>query len=300
MSLPAIDIPVKLPFDVPLLVHPIFVHFVIAIPVIVFLLELANIKARNRAVSVTSLFLMTLALLVYAGAFFTGKADGSHAFALLSPEAQEELKFHKLLGTYLVYGIGVLYLFKILAMLVKANWARDIFLVLLLVFIAVLFKQGKDGGELVYEYGVNVKAVETLQDRVDEMEYDIDDLKEELKNAKEAAASAAKPAEEAPAPATEAPKTEPESGATEPSKSEPASSEPMTETPAESAHEAVHQAEESAHEAVHEGVHEAESAAHEAAESAHEAHEATENEAGTADEATHTPENTTPAETPMH
>ena len=177
MNLPVIDIPVKLPFDVPLLMHPIFVHFAIAIPVIVFLLELANIKAKNRAVSVTSLFLLTLGLLVYAGAFFTGKADGSHAYALISSEAQEELKFHKLLGIYLVYGMGVLFLFKILAMLVKANWARDLLLVLLLVFIGVLFKQGKEGGELVYKYGVNVQAVSNLQDKIDDMEYQIEDLK---------------------------------------------------------------------------------------------------------------------------
>ncbi len=188
MSLPVIDIPVKLPFDVPLHLHPIFVHFAISLPIIVLLIELINIKAKNRAVSLTSLFLLTLAMIVYVGAFFTGKADGSHAFALLSADAKEELKFHKLLGTYLVYGTGVLFLFKLIAMGVKkSNWARDLFLVLLLVFIGVVFKQGKDGGELVYEYGVNVEPVTKLQDRIDEMEYDIDDLKEALKKAKEAA-----------------------------------------------------------------------------------------------------------------
>jgi len=105
MNLPVIDIPVKLPFDVPLLVHPIFVHFVVAIPIIVLLIELINLKAKRPAVSVTSLFLLTLAVIVYAGAFFTGKADGSHAFSLLTPEAKDELKFHKLLGTYLVYAV---------------------------------------------------------------------------------------------------------------------------------------------------------------------------------------------------
>ena len=305
MSLPAIDIPVKLPFEVPLLVHPIFVHFAIAIPVIVFLLELANIKARNRTVSVTSLFLMTLGLLVFAGAFFSGKADGSHAYALLSPEVQEELKFHKLLGIYLVYGMGALYLFKILAMLIKANWARDIFLVLLLVFVGTLFKQGKDGGELVYKYGVNVEAVTTLQNRIDEMEYDIEDLKEELKKAK--GVSTEKPAEEAPAPTSEEPSAEPESSANEPA---------ATETPAEEAHEAVQEATQSvqeaakaaeeeageaAEEAVQEASHEATQKIHNAVEEAAEAaHEATEKGAETSEEANQTPENTTPVEIPMH
>ena len=185
MSLPVIDIPVQLPFDVPLLIHPIFVHFAIAIPVIVLLIELVNIKAKKPAVSITSLFLLTLLMVVYLGAFFTGKADGSEAFSLLGAEAKEELKEHKLLGTYMVYATSVLFLFKILAIFVKQNWSRNIFLVLLVLFIATAFKQGKDGGELVYKYGVNVKVVNELQDRVDDMQYDIDDMKHELKKAKE-------------------------------------------------------------------------------------------------------------------
>ncbi|WP_456404276.1 DUF2231 domain-containing protein [Hydrogenimonas sp.] len=184
MNLPAIDIPLKLPFDVPLMVHPIFVHFVVAIPVIVLLIELINLKAKKPAVSVTSLFLLTLAIVVYAGAFFTGKADGSHAFSLLTPEAKEELKFHKLLGTYLVYGIAVVFLFKGAAMAIRRPWARNTFLVVLLLFIGALLKQGKDGGELVYEYGVNVEPVMRLQDRLDDMEFDMEDLKEELQKAK--------------------------------------------------------------------------------------------------------------------
>jgi len=185
MNLPVIDIPVQLPFDVPLLIHPIFVHFAIAIPVIVLLIELVNAKANKPAVSITSLFLLTLLMVVYVGAFFTGKADGSEAFSLLGAEAKEELKEHKLLGTYMVYATSVLFLFKILAMLVKQNWSRNIFILLLVLFIATAFKQGKDGGELVYEYGVNVKAATELQDRVDDMQYDINDLKADLKKAKE-------------------------------------------------------------------------------------------------------------------
>ena len=184
MNLPVIDIPVKLPFDVPLLVHPIFVHFVVAIPVIVLLIELINLKAKKPAVSVTSLFLLTLAVIVYAGAFFTGKADGSHAFSLLTPEAKDELKFHKLLGTYLVYAVPVLLLLKAGAMAIRRAWARNLFIAFLLIFIAVLLKQGKDGGELVYEYGVNVKPVMAMQDRLDDMEFDMEDLKEELQKAK--------------------------------------------------------------------------------------------------------------------
>jgi uncharacterized membrane protein len=306
MTLPAIDIPVQLPFEVPLLVHPIFVHFAIAIPVIVFLLELANIKARNRAVSVTSLFLMTLALLVYAGAFFSGKADGSHAFALLGDEAKEELKFHKLLGTYMVYGIGVLFLMKLLAMLVKRPWARDMFIAFLLIFLGVMFKQGKDGGELVYEYGVNVEPVTKLQDRIDEMEYDIEDLKEELKKAKSAAAGASAPAAE---PAHEAPSQKsqeapaPEEAAPEADRASEAAHEAAAAVE-ESAHETAESARESVESATHEAAQAAEEAAHDASSAAHETAEEATQEAveavhGAMPESSHD-ETHEPAEAPAH
>ncbi len=230
MNLPVIDIPVKLPFEVPLMVHPIFVHFVVAIPVIVLLIELINLKAKRPAVSVTSLFLLTLAVIVYAGAFFTGKADGSHAFSLLTPEAKEELKFHKLLGTYLVYAVPLLLLLKAGAMAIRRPWARNIFIAFLLIFIAVLLKQGKDGGELVYEYGVNVKPVMAMQDRIDDMEFDIEDLKEELQKAKE---ECGEKGTAAPA-AEEGNETAPSSAA-EPAVSQESAEENATSAPAEEA-----------------------------------------------------------------
>ncbi len=232
MTLPPIDIPLKLPFEVPLLVHPLFVHFAIAIPVIVFLIELVNLKTKSRAASVTSLSLLVLAMIVFAGAFFTGKADGSDAFALLGEEAKGELGFHKLLGTYLVYGIGVLFLLKILAMMIRQNWMRTIFLLILLVFIGLTFKQGKDGGELVYKYGVNVEAVTNLQN-------EIDDLKDQLKTAKEecAAKKESESASEEPAvePKSEAPANE----STESAPKEPAQSSASEESMEESGSEAT-------------------------------------------------------------
>ena len=272
MNLPAIDIPVQLPFEVPLLVHPIFVHFAIAIPVIVFLLEIANIKARNRAVSVTSLFLMTLGLLVYAGAFFSGKADGSHAYDALSAAAQEELGFHKLLGTYLVYAMGILFLLKLLAMLVKKPWARDFFLAMLLIFIGVTFKQAKDGGELVYEYGVNVAAAQTASEAPEATAPAAGEQEAAEEGGEEAAPAAEAPAEEKSEPAAAEPEAHEEAA---PAAHEAAENvEEAAHEATEAAEEAVKQKAEEASEAAQEGLHEAEQAVHEATEAAHEATEA--------------------------
>ncbi len=102
MTLPNLTIPFELPFDVPLLLHPAIIHFVIAVPIVILLLEIINLFFKRRAISVLSLFLIFLVVASMIGAYFTGVADGKEAYPLLASEGQEELKEHKLLGIYLV------------------------------------------------------------------------------------------------------------------------------------------------------------------------------------------------------
>lgn len=189
MQLPDVSIPIALPFEVPLLLHPVVVHFAVVLPIIVLILELVNLGFKRRALSVTSLGLLLFAVAAYLAAYFTGKADGSEAFALLAPEAQEELKAHKLLGTYLVYALLVPLFFKLLAMLLAQKWAKSALIVTLVLFISFVFKQGHDGGELVYEYGVNVAAVGTMEERLDEALETIDDLNATLGDERNASAN---------------------------------------------------------------------------------------------------------------
>lgn len=193
MTLPALDIPftLALPFEIPLLVHPIAVHFAIALPVIILLIELSNllfkssveidnIAFKRRAMSVTSLFLTLLLVVIYFAAFFTGKVDGSESGPLLSSAGQAELKEHKLIGTYLVYASIILAAMKAFSMLVSRGWAKSLFIILLIGFIAGSMRQGKDGGELVYEYGANVKLVSTQEDTIDDLKDEMDEFTQEL------------------------------------------------------------------------------------------------------------------------
>ncbi|HEY9189883.1 MAG TPA: hypothetical protein VIM88_03375, partial [Sulfurovum sp.] len=102
MALPEITLPkIELPFDIPVLMHPPVDHFAIALPVVILLLELINLVAKKRAVSVLSLFFIVLTVIAVFAAYLTGNVDGKEAFILLSEEGQAELKAHKLLGTYL-------------------------------------------------------------------------------------------------------------------------------------------------------------------------------------------------------
>jgi uncharacterized membrane protein len=180
MQLPDISIPFVLPFHVPLMLHPVIVHFAVVLPILVLLIELFNLVFKRRALSVTSLVLLLSAVVVYVAAYYTGKADGGEAWDMLSAEARSELGAHRLLGTYLVYALLIPLVFKILAMFVNQKWARGALIVTLVMFVSFLFKQGYDGGELVYKYGVNVAAVAQAQESLEDMTDELSDMNETI------------------------------------------------------------------------------------------------------------------------
>jgi len=187
MNLPAIDIPIpaQLPIEIPLLMHPAVVHFAISLPIILLLIEFINLIMKRKALSVTTVTIIVLIGLIFLTAFFTGRADAKEAFSLLNSDAQAELKFHKLFGIYLVYMTIVVLIFKIVSMSVKKTWATIVYFLILIIFIGLTFFQGKEGGELVYEHGVNVKIVQELKGEIKELqksqEVKAEPEKEELK-----------------------------------------------------------------------------------------------------------------------
>ena len=186
MSLPEITLPkIELPFDIPVLIPPPVDHFAIALPVVVLLLELINLVAKKRAVSVLSLFFIVLTVVAVFAAYLTGSVDGKEAFILLSEEGQAELKAHKLLGTYLVIASGLLLFFKLLSMMVSKALVQLFYLLVLILFVAGILYQGQEGGELVYEHGANVEKVKILDDKI----FDIEEALEEIKEAMDDATS---------------------------------------------------------------------------------------------------------------
>ncbi len=182
MELPAIKIPqIELPFDIPVLMHPPVDHFIIAIPVIVLLLEIINIIAKKRAIGVVSFFLLVLTVVAAAAAYLTGNVDGKEAFPLLNEAAQGELKEHKLLGTYLMLASVAVLVFKLLSSMISRGLMKALYLLVLILFVAGILKQGKEGGELVYKYGVNVEKVQELDSELFDVKEELEELEEENK-----------------------------------------------------------------------------------------------------------------------
>ena len=123
------------------------------------MLEIINLFAKKRAIGIISFFLLILTVVAAIAAYLTGTADGKAAWDLLSEVGQSELKDHKVLGTYLMLASGVVLVFKLLSAMINRGLMKALFLFVLIFFVVGILKQGKEGGELVYTHGANVKIV---------------------------------------------------------------------------------------------------------------------------------------------
>ena len=180
MELPAIKIPqIELPFDIPLLMHPPVDHFIIALPIIILFIEFINLFVKKRAIGVVSFLLIVLTVVASVAAYLTGSIDGKEAYPLLNEAAQGELKEHKLLGTWLMVASAVVLVFKLLSAMIQRGLMKGLYLLILIIFVAGILKQGKEGGELVYKYGANVELVKSLDDEMFDLKEELDELKEE-------------------------------------------------------------------------------------------------------------------------
>jgi len=249
MTLPALPfkIPeIPLPFDIPALMHPPVAHFIIALPVIILLLEIVNLIVKKRAIGVTSFFLLILTVVAAIAAFYTGSADGKAAWDILTQDGQTAVKAHKLFGTYLMLASVVVVLFKLLSSLVQRGLMKAVYLLVLIVFVAGILKQGKEGGELVYTHGANVKIVKIKDDELFDCKDDLSDYVAEEKEAEEEAAAA----EAKKATAVKEESTKKEVAAPEATSTETAVSETTPEVKEETAPETVKETVETATEAV--------------------------------------------------
>lgn len=166
-----------LSLEIDTLLHPVVIHFLMALPVVVLLLELMNMMMKKKAVGGVSFFLILLTMVAAVGAFVTGVTDGQDA--AFTDAAKTALGDHKLLGTYLMLGSALVLLLKLLSM-TGNKILKGLYLLSLIGFIVVMFKQGNDGGALVYKHGLNVQAVTTLDDKVFDLEEALEDAKAKI------------------------------------------------------------------------------------------------------------------------
>ena len=163
MTLPTISIPeIPIPFEIPAFLNDYVVHFIIAIPVILLLLELYNLATKRPSISLFSLLtLILLSLLVIV-------------FYLLGSATEES---HKLLTVYLVYASLGLILFKLLFMALRKTIGRIIFILMLGGFASVMLMQVNSGGLFsAKEVSIDTTVQDDLSSKLKELQSKYDAL----------------------------------------------------------------------------------------------------------------------------
>ena len=139
-----------------ILLHPPLVHFAISLPVLALVFQLAFSITNNYLYSQWSARTLIIAAIVMVAAWYTGGAEGSDVYPLLSEEGQTTLKEHKNLGTYIMGSTVALAVIKFIACRSRNVILETIIFLGLLSLSSALAYQGLLGGDVVYKHGANV------------------------------------------------------------------------------------------------------------------------------------------------
>jgi uncharacterized membrane protein len=135
--------------------HPPFVHFVVALPVVAFFSQITYLATRDIAYSKAAFRIIAMTLLASFFALYTGMSDaqtvmdGHHILA----KGLEVLAAHKTLGILTVALLFVTTLTKWLAISRTSHGIEILATFLIIVTIATSLYQGRQGGLIVYQYG---------------------------------------------------------------------------------------------------------------------------------------------------
>jgi uncharacterized membrane protein len=140
------------------MLHPATAHFAMVLPVVASVFGLVYMFTRSEGMSKISSRLTLVAAIAMIGVWYTGSQAGPQIYDYLSEAGQHELVEHKTLGLYLAIAFGVIALLKIIGCKMKSFILEALAVLLLFGGTATVFLQGKDGGELVYNYGMPFKS----------------------------------------------------------------------------------------------------------------------------------------------
>ena len=180
MDLPTLPLSLPISDAIPVLAHPVAVHFAVVLPLLILILELINLITKRKSLTITIYILFVMLVGFFLAAFMTGVVDAKNGWQLLDSDAMQHLKEHKKIGVYLIYLTALPILLKLLTLVVKQPWVKVVYPLSFVGIIALTMYQAKEGGELVYKYGVNVEAKVDLDDKVEELQDEVDELEEQL------------------------------------------------------------------------------------------------------------------------
>ncbi|PLY10255.1 MAG: hypothetical protein C0628_09905 [Sulfurimonas sp.] len=151
------------------ILHPPFVHFVVALPVIALFSQFTFFITKDKAYSKAAFRIVGFAMLASFLAIISGIEDAQKIMANknIIQEGVSSLNSHKIFGFIVVATLIATSIVKWLAISKDSLLYENVSLVLIVVLLIVSLYQGRSGGILVYKYSAGIDKSVAIQ-RVDE------------------------------------------------------------------------------------------------------------------------------------
>ena len=144
--------------------HPPFVHFVVALPVIALFSQFTYMVTKDKAYSKAALRIIAFALLASIFSVISGINDVQKILEnhTIIQDGINILNNHKIFGFIVVAILLATSLTKWFAISKDSPSLENISLILIIISLSVSLYQGRSGGTLVYKYsaGIDNKVIE--------------------------------------------------------------------------------------------------------------------------------------------
>ena len=134
--------------------HPPFVHFVVALPVVALFSQFTYQVTKDPAYSKAALRIIGFSFIVSIFALFSGINDANKIMEghTILQEGIVVLQNHKTIGFIVVALLFLTSLSKWFAVSKKSSTLEMLSLILIIVTLSTSLYQGRGGGSLVYQY----------------------------------------------------------------------------------------------------------------------------------------------------
>ena len=149
--------------------HPPFVHFVIALPLIALFSQFTYMLTKDEAYSKAATRIIAFALLVSLFAVLSGLNDAESIMKAdtILKDGINVLNNHKIFGFVVVAILFVTTLTKWFALTKKSSRLEYLSIILIIVAFMTSLYQGRSGGSLVYQYSGGIDN-QVIMHRVNE------------------------------------------------------------------------------------------------------------------------------------
>ena len=150
--------------------HPPFVHFVVALPVVALFSQFTYQVTKDPAYSKAALRIIGFSFLISLFALFSGINDASKIMEghTILKEGITVLQNHKIIGFVVVGLLFLSSLAKWFAVSKNSSTLEMLSLVLIIITLMTSLYQGRSGGSLVYQYagGIDKQVItQRLEER---------------------------------------------------------------------------------------------------------------------------------------